>query len=100
MPNSQQSENEQKESFTGYKTVCESARFACDFAHLTQPKIQNHHPKAKTIFFKYLILSHFVYSIKPSPNFVFTNTKQQNILDINWNFCFRSSESLGIKGLE
>ena len=51
MPNSQQSENEQQESFTGYKNVCESARFACDFAHLTQPKIQNHHLKAKTIFF-------------------------------------------------
>ena len=51
MPNSQQSENEQQESFTGYKNVCESARFACDFAHLTQPKIQNHHLKTKTIFF-------------------------------------------------
>ena len=51
MPNSQQSENEQQESFTGHKNVCESARFPCDFAHLTQPKIQNHHLKTKTIFF-------------------------------------------------
>ena len=51
MPNLQQSKNEQQESFTGYKTVCESARFTCDFAHLTQPKIQNHHLKTKTIFF-------------------------------------------------